>query len=163
MRIYLAHAIEAGTASDNILAEEAYSSLKANGHDIFDPVEENEQAMGALAADKLAVKTSNQHSGYVRLIVENDLQAVAKSDMLFVIYSKGVRKGAGVHGEMTLAAYLMKPIVVWHPNYDMKKAPDWVFGCCHPKFMNKDLAESLKAVDFIESMRSLQETIQKTS
>ena len=153
MKIYVAGALERDFFGiDWRRREKITNALREMGHEILDPVDANVSVDMELKQLRPA-KGSNKYSGYIRLIVENDLRLVSEADLIFVIYSVGVRKGAGTHGEITYAAALMKPIIIWSPWHPIKKIPGWIFGCCHPKFIRKRLSDALAGVTFINKLK----------
>ena len=152
MKIYVAGAMEHDLFGINRRRRRKINAaLVEMGHEILDPIDTNLEIDQELKRIK-PTKGSNKYSGFVRLIVENDLRLVSEADLVFVIYSRGVRKGAGTHGEITYAASLMKPIVIWSPWHKIKKIPGWIFGCCHPRFMNKKIQQSLEDVNLINNI-----------
>ena len=154
MKIYIAGALERDTFGiEKRRREKISKTLRDLGHEILSPVDANLDIDKALK-EMRPTKGSNEHSGYIRLIVENDLNLVSQADLIFVIYSRGVRKGAGTHGEITYAAGLMKPIVIWSPWHPIKWIPGWVFGCCHPKFIHKQVKQALGSVAFINKLKA---------
>lgn len=151
MKVYLAYAMDHDRWNLNSERRNiARSELEAIGCKVVD-MREPTRTFNKLLQD--GIKGTGPHSGAAKAIVDMDLQALADCDLLFLIYSKEVRKGAGCHGELTLAAYLNKPVVIWNPKYPMKKMPNWVFGCCHPKFMHKELRTAVALVEIIKEAR----------
>lgn len=66
----------------------------------------------------------------MRKIVQHDMSVVAKdADMLMVKLDNTVLKGAGTQAEMSLAAYLNKPVHVWITDISISSIPYWLIGC----------------------------------
>jgi hypothetical protein len=153
MKIYVAGAIDHDRWGINRRRRaKVNAALIAAGHEVIDPIDANLEVDKVLSEMK-PDKGSDEYSGYIRLIVENDCALVVGADLVFVIYSVGVRKGAGTHGEITLGAWLHKPIVIWSPRHPIKKIPGWVFGCCHPKFMFKKMEDAIRGINTLERLK----------
>ncbi len=146
LTVYLAGAIE--NAPDNgrewrdMLTPFFEGTLN---HEVFNPcIEENH----ALSAEEFLEFRNWKSSDLprfrktVRKIIDTDLGILAgKTDYLVCLWDEHVLKGAGTHGELTLAYYLNLPVymVSTLPRNEMSS---WILGCTTQVF---DQFEDLRA------------------
>ena len=63
-------------------------------------------------------------------MIQQDLRAVmCQSDYLIVLWDKGVLKGGGTHGEVTMAYWVDKPIFLVVNTLPEEDLSAWIFSC----------------------------------
>jgi hypothetical protein len=73
-----------------------------------------------------------------------DMEYVLKCDHFFVKLDKAVARGSGTYGELTLAAYLNKPIVYMLDNIKIEDLPGWSIGCLYNATEVANIDEAVK-------------------
>ena len=115
-------------------------------HEVIDPVmESNKLVVHYDAKDYRDWKNTNpgKFKEFFRLLIQQDLRAVmGQSDYLIVLWDRGVLKGGGTHGEVTMAYWVDKPIFLVNtlPEEDLSA---WIPSCATETFASFD---ELKAV-----------------
>lgn len=65
----------------------------------------------------------------VKEIINADLRAVVQSQALCAYWTPGANKGAGVKGELTVAAWHNIPVILIVPDEYYEMIPGWTWGC----------------------------------
>ncbi|MGH1365392.1 MAG: hypothetical protein ACRBF0_17655 [Calditrichia bacterium] len=131
--VYLAGAIENAPNEGKAWREKLTPFLEdIIGHQVFNPcVEENHllTAEEFLEFRNWKVSDLPRFRRTMRKIIDTDLGALAgKTDYLVCLWDEHALKGAGTHGELTLAYYLNLPVymVSTVPREEMSS---WIVGC----------------------------------
>ena len=115
-------------------------------HEVIDPViESNKLVVHYDAEDYRDWEKTNpeRFKEFFRLLIQQDLRAVmGQSDYLIVLWDKGVLKGGGTHGEVTMAYWVDKPIFLVN-TLPEKALSAWISSCATETFASFD---ELKAV-----------------
>jgi hypothetical protein len=115
------------------------------GHDVIDPVKESRLLMlQENSADYRTWKESDteRYRQFVRKCVDRDIRAVTEeADYIICLWNANVFKGAGTHGEVTLAFQHNVPVYLVNqiPLIDLS---GWIMACSSEIFNN---FEELKA------------------
>ena len=115
-------------------------------HEVIDPVmESNKLVVHYDAKDYRDWKNTNpgKFKEFFRLLIQQDLRAVmGQSDYLIVLWDRGVLKGGGTHGEVTMGYWVDKPIFLVNtlPEEDLSA---WISSCATETLASFD---ELKAV-----------------
>lgn len=76
---------------------------------------------------------TKEEEGYKEWIKTNfvlpDMHLVMTCDYFFVKLDKGVARGSGTYGELTMAGYLNKHIVYFLDGIKESEIPGWSLGC----------------------------------
>ena len=116
--------------------------LKENlSHKVINPVmESNKLVVHYDAKDYRDWKKTDpvRFKEFFRLLIQQDLRAVlGESDYLIVLWDKGVLKGGGTHGEVTMGYWVDKPIFLVNtlPEEDLSA---WISSCATETFASFD-------------------------
>lgn len=115
MIAYLSGAMEFADGEGADWREEITQWLDEHlGHSVIDPVVESASLAKKLNATdyrKWKIEDHDRYIDFIRHAVDYDIDAVlTKCDYLICLWNEGVFKGAGTHGEVTLAYHIGKPI-----------------------------------------------------
>jgi hypothetical protein len=115
------------------------------GHSVIDPVVENIKLKKDLNAEDYRswkIKDRGKYIDYIRHAVDFDLDAVTKkADYIICLWDEAVFKGAGTHGEVTMAYYLGKPIYLIN-RVDLDDLSGWIEACSTELFDDFELLKS---------------------
>jgi hypothetical protein len=143
---YLSGAMEYAVDEGSGWRIEMTSWLSAHlGHDVIDPVKESRLLMlQENSADYRTWKESDteRYRQFVRKCVDRDIRAVTEeADYIICLWNANVFKGAGTHGEVTLAFQHNVPVYLVNqiPLIDLS---GWIMACSSEIFNN---FEELKA------------------
>jgi hypothetical protein len=103
------------------------------GHDVFNPNVESQRFLsrhGIRASfRKLKKSDTGRYREIVTSIVALDSREIAKrSDYVICYWDRSAQRGAGTKGELTLARYFGKPVLLV-TRVSAKNIPGWVLGC----------------------------------
>jgi len=91
---------------------------------------------------------SKDEEKYKDWIKENfiipDIEAVMKSENLFVKIDPGVIRGSGTYGELTVAAYFNKSIVYMLDGVKETELPGWTLGCLTNAVKVESIEDAIK-------------------
>lgn len=148
--VYLAGAIERSPDGGAAWRLEITPKLETAGYTVFNPcVETDGKLAEKLGWDEFSIEKWRKlkkedyqlFSEVGKWIVEQDLDAVAISDVMFVYFDKYVTQGAGTYGEITLARYLEKDVyIALASGFSKEDIPLWVTGCATKIFNDIDAA-----------------------
>jgi len=67
----------------------------------------------------------------MKKVVDYDLSSlIHDTDIVLVKYDRSVLRGAGTHGELSVAAYIGLPVIAWiGDDITMNDIPSWALGC----------------------------------
>ena len=109
------------------------------GHKVIDPVEESRLLM--IKEDSVDYRSwkesdTERYRQFVRQCVDRDIKAVTEEvDYIICLWNTDVFKGAGTHGEVTLAFQHNVPVYLVNqiPLIDLS---GWIMACCSEIFNN---------------------------
>jgi len=144
--VYLSGAMEYAVDEGSGWRLDMTNWLSANlGHDVIDPVEESRSLMlQKNSADYRTWKESDteRYRQFIRQCVERDIKAVTKEvDYIICLWNEDVFKGAGTHGEVTLAFQHNVPVYLVN-QISLADLSGWIMACSSKIFNN---FEELKA------------------
>ena len=133
MRAYLSGAMEYAGDEGAGWRSEMTAWLKDHLlHDVYNPVLESEKLKNNHRADDYRIWKSedpDRYADFIRKCVDHDLKAVSQeSDYLICLWDEGVFKGAGTHGEVTMAYYSGVPVYVVN-KVPMVDFSGWIMAC----------------------------------
>ena len=109
------------------------------GHNVIDPVEESRLLMlQENSTDYRTWKESDteRYREFVRQCVDRDIRAVTKEvDYIICLWNKDVFKGAGTHGEVTLAFQHNVPVYLVN-QIPLRDLSGWIMACSSEIFNN---------------------------
>ncbi|MBL7014434.1 MAG: hypothetical protein ISR83_08435 [Candidatus Marinimicrobia bacterium] len=115
------------------------------GHTVINPVIESAKLakkQNAINFRKWKVEDHERYIDFIRKAVDFDIDAVLnKADYLICLWNEGVFKGAGTHGEVTLAYYAGKPIYLVN-HVAQGDLSGWIEACKTDMFDNFDQLKS---------------------
>ena len=115
------------------------------GHKVIDPVEESRLLM--IKEDSVDYRSwkesdTERYRQFVRQCVDRDIKAVTEEvDYIICLWNTDVFKGAGTHGEVTLAFQHNVPVYLVN-QIPLTDLSGWIMACCSEIFNN---FEDLKA------------------
>ena len=109
------------------------------GHNVIDPVEESRLLMlQENSADYRTWKESDteRYREFIRRCVERDIRAVTEEvDYIICLWNADVFKGAGTHGEVTLAFQHNVPVYLVN-QIPLRDLSGWIMACSSEIFNN---------------------------
>ena len=109
------------------------------GHNVIDPVEESRLLMlQENSTDYRTWKESDteRYREFVRQCVDRDIRAVTKEvDYIICLWNEEVFKGAGTHGEVTLAFQHNVPVYLVN-QIPLRDLSGWIMACSSEIFNN---------------------------
>ena len=109
------------------------------GHNVIDPVEESRLLMlQENSTDYRTWKESDteRYREFVRQCVDRDIRAVTKEvDYIICLWNEDVFKGAGTHGEVTLAFQHNVPVYLVN-QIPLRDLSGWIMACSSEIFNN---------------------------
>ena len=161
MRVYLAGGIEYCPDHGRKWRADLTPALRELGHDPYDPAEDeqktlDEDEVGQFRRWKASDLPRFQRA--VRKIIHFDLDRLEQeTDTIVCYWDEGATKGAGTHGELTVAFRRGIPVylVLGMPR---EKVSGWILGCATEVFEDFD---SLK--DFLREKHAPQLTAQDST
>jgi len=110
-------------------------------HDVIDPVEESKALMLQEGADNYREwKQSDpqRYIAFIRKCIDRDLRAIMHEvDYVICLWNEAVFKGAGTHGEVTVA-YQQKLPIYLVTTLDPSDLSGWIMACSTEIFQNFD-------------------------
>jgi len=110
-------------------------------HEVFNPIVETEKLLKENYPDvnfrDLKTSSPEKFKEIMSKIIERDLKAVSQCDYIICFWDESAQKGAGTHGEITLAKFLNKPVFLVS-EFDLSRIPSWVIGCSDKIFKSFD-------------------------
>jgi hypothetical protein len=161
MRVYLAGGIEYCPDHGRKWRADLTPALRELGHDPYDPAEDeqktlDEDEVGQFRQWKASDLPKFQRA--VRKIIHFDLDRLERqTDYIVCFWDEAATKGAGTHGELTIAFRRGIPVylVLGMPR---EKVSGWILGCATEVFGDFD---SLK--DFLREKHAPQLTAQDST
>lgn len=160
-QIYLAGAIQHAPDGGVGWRNQIKPVLEANGYAVIDPLDGEKDSWnghGLEIFDWDTIRRPENKDKYKQLMgefVDKDLNAVLRSDIVFVYYDEYIEKGAGTLGEITVARlHGVYVLVMLAPTFKEKQLPGWVVGCTDK--IIKTTGELLGALD--EAVKTIEET-----
>ena len=140
MIVYLSGAMEYAVDEGSGWRLDMTNWLSVNlGHDVIDPVEESRSLMlQKNSADYRTWKESDteRYRQIIRQCVERDIKAVPKEvDYIICLWNEDVFKGAGTHGEVTLAFQHNVPVYLVN-QISLADLSGWIMACSSEIFNN---------------------------
>ncbi|MFQ6616396.1 MAG: hypothetical protein ACE5HZ_06465 [Fidelibacterota bacterium] len=138
MKAYLSGAIEHAPDGGTGWRWEMTAWLKDRlGHDVFNPVHEQELTLQPEEAKRFRQWKSTDYARFkkaVRKLIDADLRSIIEDvDYVICLWDDGVVKGGGTHGEVTVAYHSGKPVytVLGIPR---EAISSWILGCSTREF-----------------------------
>ncbi len=133
MKAYLSGAMEyAGDEGAGWRSEMTHWLDKALGHTVYNPVIESDRLIKSHGADNYRIwKTENpvRYRDFIRKCVDSDLQTVTQNcDYLICLWDESVFKGAGTHGEVTMAYHSDIPVYLVN-RVPIEDFSGWIMAC----------------------------------
>ena len=90
-------------------------------------------------------KEEEKYKEWIKInFVIPDMEDVLKSEYFFVKLDKGVARGSGTYGELTIAGYLNKSIVYFLDGIKETDIPGWSLGCLANAIKVESIDDAIK-------------------
>lgn len=135
--VYMPGAMQFTDATDLGWREKIIAAL-GNKINFLDPTSKEFQHATLKASETITLfnnsrltrkKHTPEFRDAVREIINADLRAVVQSQALCAYWTPGASKGAGVKGELTVAAWHNIPVILIVPDEYYEIVPGWTWGC----------------------------------
>ena len=149
MRVYLSGGIEYSPDGGRKWRADLASTLRELGHEFYDPADDEKKTLDDDEIGRFRewkATDLRRFQGAVRKIIDFDLDRLEQhTDYVICLWDEAATKGAGTHGELTVAFRRGIPVhlVLGMPR---EKVSGWILGCATEVF---DDFESLK--DFLRT------------
>ncbi len=141
MRVYLSGAVEYAPDFGKQWRAEISPLLKSLGHQVYDPAQDEKKNLSdEEVADFRGWKRSDlpRFQQTIRKIIAYDLDLVERqTDYIICYWDEHALKGAGTHGELTLAYRLGIPVYLVTP-LPVANISGWILGCSTQVFSSFD-------------------------
>lgn len=141
MRVYLSGGIEYSPDKGRKWRADLAPVLRELGHEFYDPAEDEKKTLDADEIGQFRQwKTTDlpRFQRTIRKIIHFDLDRLEdRTDYIICLWDESATKGAGTHGELTIAVRRGIPVymVLGMP---IEKVSGWILGCSTEVFRDFD-------------------------
>jgi hypothetical protein len=157
MLAYLSGAIEYSPDKGKRWRAELRPFLESLGHTVYDPSEDERKNLNAEELAHFREWKSTdlpRFQAAVRKIIDYDIDWIErKTDYIVCYWDEYAMKGAGTHGELTIAfrqnipVYLVTPLAI-------ASVSGWILGCCEQVFENFDQLKTFLSARYAPQLQS---------